>query len=41
MQADRAHGEEVSSISCYMKDNPGSTKEDDLNHINAMITDVI
>ena len=41
MQADRARGEEASSISCYMKDNPGSTEEDALNHINAMLSDVI
>ena len=41
MQADRARGEEASSIYCYMKDNPGSTEEDALNHINAMISDVI
>nr|AAX07267.1 (-)-alpha-pinene/(-)-camphene synthase [Pseudotsuga menziesii] len=40
-QADRARGEEASSISCYMKDNPGSTEEDALNHINAMLSDVI
>jgi len=40
-QADRARGEEASCISCYMKDNPGTTEEDALNHINAMISDVI
>nr|UNY86181.1 alpha-pinene synthase [Pinus armandii] len=40
-QADRARGEEASSISCYMKDNAGTTEEDALNHINAMISDVI
>jgi len=36
-QADKARGEEASCISCYMKDNPGSTEEDALNHINSMI----
>jgi hypothetical protein len=41
LQADRARGEEASCISCYMKDNPGSTEEDALNHINAMINDII
>ena len=37
MQADRARGEEASCISCYMKENPGSTEEDALDHINGMI----
>jgi len=37
MQADRARGEDASCISCYMKENPESTEEDALNHINAMI----
>ena len=37
MQAERLRGEEASSISCYMKDNPGSTEEDALAHINALI----
>jgi len=41
MQADRARGEEASCISCYMKDNPGSTQEDALNHINNMIEETI
>nr|ABY65904.1 alpha-pinene synthase [Pinus tabuliformis] len=40
-QADRARGEEASCTSCYMKDNPGTTEEDALNHINAMISDVV
>nr|Q84SM8.1 RecName: Full=Carene synthase, chloroplastic; Short=PaJF67; Short=PaTPS-3car; AltName: Full=(+)-car-3-ene synthase; AltName: Full=3-carene cyclase; Flags: Precursor [Picea abies]AAO73863.1 (+)-3-carene synthase [Picea abies] len=40
-QADRARGEEASCISCYMKDNPGSTQEDALNHINNMIEETI
>nr|AAX07264.1 terpinolene synthase [Pseudotsuga menziesii] len=40
-QADMARGEEASSISCYMHDNPGSTEEDALNHINGMIEDII
>eukprot|EP00253_Pinus_taeda_P009875 PITA_09875 len=40
-QEDRARGEETSSISCYMKDNPGATEEDALNHLNVMISGVI
>nr|O24474.1 RecName: Full=Myrcene synthase, chloroplastic; AltName: Full=Aggmyr; Flags: Precursor [Abies grandis]AAB71084.1 myrcene synthase [Abies grandis] len=40
-KADRDRGEEASCISCYMKDNPGSTEEDALNHINAMVNDII
>lgn len=40
-KADRARGEEASSISCYMKDNPGLTEEDALNHIDAMLDGVI
>ena len=41
MQADKAHGEEASCISCYMKENTRSTKEDALDHINDMIEDQI
>jgi hypothetical protein len=41
MQADSARGEEASSISCYMKDNPGLTEEDALNYINAMVDNLI
>nr|R9QMW5.1 RecName: Full=(-)-beta-pinene synthase 2, chloroplastic; AltName: Full=(-)-alpha-pinene synthase (-)betapin2, chloroplastic; AltName: Full=Terpene synthase (-)betapin2; Short=PbTPS-(-)betapin2; Flags: Precursor [Pinus banksiana]AFU73844.1 (-)-beta-pinene synthase [Pinus banksiana] len=40
-QEDRARGEETSCISCYMKDNPGATEEDALNHLNVMISGVI
>lgn len=40
-KADSARGEEASCISCYMKENPGSTQEDALNHINGMIEDMI
>eukprot|EP00253_Pinus_taeda_P032146 PITA_32146 len=40
-QADSARGEEASCISCYMKENPGSTQEDALHHINGMIEDII
>nr|ABA86247.1 (-)-linalool-like synthase [Picea sitchensis] len=36
-QAERSRGEESSGISCYMKDNPESTEEDAVTHINAMI----
>ena len=39
--AERSRGEEASSISCYMKDNLGSTEADTLTHINAMIVDKI
>lgn len=38
---DRARGEETSCISCYMKENPGATEEDSLNHVNLMISGVI
>jgi hypothetical protein len=41
MQADSARGEEASSISCYMKDNPGLTEEDALNYINATVDNLI
>ena len=41
MQADRDRGEEASCISCCMKENPGSTEDDALNHINGMIEDII
>lgn len=40
-KADIARGEEASAITCYMKDNPESTEEDALNHVNAMISEVI
>nr|Q9M7D0.1 RecName: Full=Terpinolene synthase, chloroplastic; AltName: Full=Aggteo; Flags: Precursor [Abies grandis]AAF61454.1 terpinolene synthase [Abies grandis] len=40
-KADRARGEEASCISCYMKENPGSTEEDAINHINAMVNNLI
>lgn len=40
-QAEMARGEEASCITCYIKDNPGSTEEDALNHINTMINDII
>eukprot|EP00253_Pinus_taeda_P000723 PITA_00723 len=36
-QADRARGEEASSVSCYMKDHPGITEEGAVDQINAMI----
>ena len=41
MQAERSRGEEASSISCYMKDNPGATEEDALNQIDTMIKEKI
>jgi len=40
-QADRARGEEASCISCYMNDNPGATEEVALNHINAMVNELM
>lgn len=40
-KAERARGEEASCISCYMKDKPGLTEEDAVNHLNAMINDII
>nr|F2XFA6.1 RecName: Full=(R)-linalool synthase 1, chloroplastic; AltName: Full=Terpene synthase TPS-Lin 1; Short=PsTPS-Lin-1; Flags: Precursor [Picea sitchensis]ADZ45501.1 (-)-linalool synthase [Picea sitchensis] len=36
-QAERSRGEKSSCISCYMKDNPGSTEEDAVTYINAMV----
>lgn len=40
-KADRARGEEASSVTCYMKDNPGiTTEEDAVNHINAMVNEL-
>ena len=41
MKADRARGEEASCISCYMNDNPGEIKEDALNHIHAMVNELM
>lgn len=40
-QADSARGEEASCISCYMRENPGLTEEDVVNHIHAMVDDLI
>lgn len=39
-KADRARGEEASSVSCYMKDHPGITEEDAVNQINAMVNNL-
>nr|UMW72399.1 putative (+)-alpha pinene synthase [Pinus nigra subsp. laricio]UMW72406.1 putative (+)-alpha pinene synthase [Pinus nigra subsp. laricio] len=36
-KADRARGEEASSVSCYMKDHPAITEEGAVDQINAMI----
>jgi hypothetical protein len=41
MQEEWARGEEASCISCYMKENPGLTKNDVVNHIHAMVNDLI
>nr|ACN40487.1 unknown [Picea sitchensis] len=40
-KADEERGEEASCISCYRKDNPGLTEEDVVNHIHAMVSDLI
>ena len=40
-QADEARGEEASCISCYMKDNPGSTEKDALSHIHGRVNDLM
>jgi len=40
-KAERSRGEEASSISCYMKDNPAATEEDALNQIEIMIKEKI
>eukprot|EP00253_Pinus_taeda_P033672 PITA_33672 len=39
-KADRARGEEASSVSCYMKDHPGITEEDAVNQINVMVNNL-
>eukprot|EP00253_Pinus_taeda_P007972 PITA_07972 len=39
-EADRAHGEEASAVSCYMKDNPGITEEHVVNDINGMVNEL-
>nr|AFJ73560.1 2-methyl-3-buten-2-ol synthase [Pinus pseudostrobus var. apulcensis] len=36
-QAERSRGEKSSCISCYMEENPESTEEDAVNHINSMV----
>eukprot|EP00253_Pinus_taeda_P036041 PITA_36041 len=36
-QAERSRGEKSSCISCYMEENPESTEEDAINHINSMV----
>ena len=41
LQAERSRGEQASSISCYMKDNPRSTEEDAVSHIIDMISEKI
>ena len=41
MQADKAHREEASCISCYMKENLRSTEDEALNNINGMIKVII
>eukprot|EP00253_Pinus_taeda_P013742 PITA_13742 len=40
-KAESGRGEAASCISCYMKENPGLTEEDAVNHINAMVNDLI
>ncbi|XP_059066063.1 sesquiterpene synthase Cad-like isoform X1 [Cryptomeria japonica] len=36
-QDEKEHGENASWIECYMKDNPGTTREQALDHINMLI----
>ncbi|GLJ39001.1 hypothetical protein SUGI_0794980 [Cryptomeria japonica] len=36
-QDEKEHGENASWIECYMKDNPGTTREQALYHINMLI----
>nr|AFJ73570.1 2-methyl-3-buten-2-ol synthase [Pinus pseudostrobus var. estevezii] len=36
-QAERSRGEKSSCISCYMEENPESTEEDAINHVNSMV----
>eukprot|EP00253_Pinus_taeda_P034166 PITA_34166 len=40
-KADRARGEEASCISFYLKEKPGLTEEDVVNHIHDMVNDLI
>eukprot|EP01018_Ginkgo_biloba_P004092 Gb_24809 [translate_table: standard] len=40
-QAEKARGELASSIECYMKDHPGSTEEEALNHLYAILDPAI
>eukprot|EP01018_Ginkgo_biloba_P025683 Gb_08211 [translate_table: standard] len=37
---EKARGEVASSVSCYMKDNPGCTEEDALKYIDAVLDDL-
>nr|QHZ00914.1 terpene synthase 11 [Taiwania cryptomerioides] len=36
-QVKKEHGENASWIECYMKDNPGTTREQALDHVNMLI----
>nr|QHZ00913.1 terpene synthase 10 [Taiwania cryptomerioides] len=36
-QDEKDHGENASWIECYMKDNPGTTREQTLDHVNMLI----
>eukprot|EP01018_Ginkgo_biloba_P026063 Gb_09324 [translate_table: standard] len=38
-RTEKVRGEVASSVSCYMKENPGCTEEDALNYIDAVIVD--
>nr|UMW72393.1 putative 2-methyl-3-buten-2-ol synthase [Pinus nigra subsp. laricio]UMW72400.1 putative 2-methyl-3-buten-2-ol synthase [Pinus nigra subsp. laricio] len=40
-QAERSRGEKSSCISCYMEENPESTEEDAINHINSMVNKLL
>eukprot|EP01018_Ginkgo_biloba_P023860 Gb_15782 [translate_table: standard] len=39
-RTERARGEVASSVSCYMKDNPGCKEEDALKYIDAVLDDL-
>uniref|UniRef100_I3QDU0 2-methyl-3-buten-2-ol synthase n=2 Tax=Pinus subgen. Pinus TaxID=139271 RepID=I3QDU0_9CONI len=40
-QAERSRGEKSSCISCYMEENPESTEEDAINHIDSMVNKLL
>eukprot|EP00253_Pinus_taeda_P014420 PITA_14420 len=40
-KAENARGEAASCISCYMKENPGLTEEEAVNHIHGLVNELI